>query len=410
MRNIPSSVSASNAVAASDNDAQENSNAVAADDAGGAPEKSANYTARDGFSLTPTQSISYAASAQFLFRGGNDVYHVVLASASAPVNHTVQAMKDILPVLIAMILAISLLGALFYSRYITRPIVRLSGLSLKIAGLDFSCRSGESRHDEIGVLGRNLDKLSDHLGDALARLREANEKLQRDIDAERELERRRTEFFAAASHELKTPLTILSGQLTGMMDGVGVYRDREKYLPRSLSVVRRMEKLAGELLIVSGMEKRGGASAGEAIMLSDLVAGQVEDINELALLRFQTIKADIAPNVQITGDKDLIQRAVSNLLGNAVIHSPEHAEIAVLLDNSKLIVRNAGAHVPPEDLPHLFEPFYRVDGSRNSKTGGSGMGLYLVKMILDRHGASCYINNTPDGVEAIVEFYGAPTR
>ena len=375
-----------------------------ADDSGGIQDKSANYTVSDGFSLNPSQAVSYAASAQFLFKGEDDVYHVVLASASAPVNHTVQAMKNILPVLIIVILAISFLGALFYSRYITRPIVRLSGLSLKIAGLDFSSRSGESRLDEIGVLGRNLDKLSDQLGDAMARLQAANEKLQRDIDAERELERKRTEFFAAASHELKTPLTILSGQLAGMLDGIGVYRDREKYLPRSLSVVRRMEKLAGELLIVSGMEKRGGKAADETIMLSELVAGQVEDIAELALLRSQTIKTDIAPNIQIAGDKELIQRAVSNLLGNASLHSPEQSEIAVLLENRKLIVRNAGAHIPPEDLPRLFEPFYRVDASRNSKTGGSGMGLYLVKMILDRHGASCMINNTADGVEAIVEF------
>ena len=377
----------------------------AAVDADGASVKSVVYTVTDGFSSQPAQSISYAASAQFAFQGDDDVYHVVLASASMPINHTVRAMRNILPYLIIIILLISFLGATFYSRYITRPIVRLSGLSLKIAGLDFSRRSGETRLDEIGVLGRNLDRLSDHLDDALSRLRAANEKLRQDIDSERELERQRTEFFAAASHELKTPLTILSGQLTGMLEGIGVYRDRDKYLPRSLSVVRRMEKLAGELLIISGMEKRGDfAALNETINLSELVAGQVEDIAELAQMRMQTIKTDIDPNIQISVDKDLIRRAVSNLLGNASLHSPEQSEIAVLLEGGKLIVRNAGAHIPPEDLAHLFEPFYRVDSSRNSKTGGSGMGLYLVKIILDRHGATCVINNTADGVETVVDF------
>lgn len=345
---------------------------------------------------------STGVSTQLLFMGSDEPYQLVVTLLVTPVNHTVEAMQRILPYLVIVILIVSFLGALFYAWYITRPIVRLSALSQKMKELDFSCQSGEKRTDEIGVLGRNLDSLSDRLSTTLGQLRTANQKLQEDIDAEREMQRQHTEFFAAASHELKTPLTILSGQLTGMYENVGVYQDHEKYLPRSLAVVGRMEKLVGELLVVSRMDGRGKAD--EMVAMSQLVESQVGNVIELALLRSQEVETSIEPGVLIAGDKDLIQRAVSNLLSNAVIHSPERAKITVLLEGKKLIVRNTCVHIPADDLAHLFEPFYRVDGSRNSKTGGSGMGLYFVKMVLNRHGGSCLINNTAQGVEAILEF------
>jgi two-component system sensor histidine kinase VanS len=349
-------------------------------------------------------SASIGVSTQFSFQGSDNVYKIVTMSMITPVNHTVEAMRDVLPILIVMILLISFLGASFYSHYITRPIVRLSILSQKMTGLDFSCHSNETRTDEIGVLGRNLDGLSCNLSTSIERLSVVNDKLQKDIDAERELEKQRTEFFTAVSHELKTPLTILSGQLSGMLEGVGIYQDHEKYLPRSLSVVRRMEKLVGELLVISRLEQSSGKESNEIILLSELLEEQIENISELAVLKSQEMETFIAPHVQISGDKDLIQKAVSNLLCNAVICSPEKAKITVLLEEKRLIIKNTGVQIPQEALSHLFEPLYRVDSSRNSKTGGSGLGLYLVKMVLDRHGAVCMINNTANGVEAIVEF------
>ena len=99
---------------------------------------------------------------------------------------------------------------------------------------------------------------------------------------------------------------------------------------------------------------------------------------------------------------------MGNLLSNASLYSPEGAEIRVwcgrLEGRPALTVENTGAHIGEEALPHLFEAFYREEGSRNRSTGGSGLGLYLVKMILDRHGAVCTIENTEDGVRATVRF------
>ena len=140
-----------------------------------------------------------------------------------------------------------------YSRYITRPIVRLNGIAGRMAELDFHWSCGEARRDEIGQLGRSLDAMARRLDTALRELEAANQSLRGEVERERELDRQRTAFFSAASHELKTPVTILKGQLAGMLEGVGVYRDRDKYLLRSLQVTGRMEALGQEMLAISRM-------------------------------------------------------------------------------------------------------------------------------------------------------------
>ena len=344
----------------------------------------------------------------FTFRDSDQVYELTLVANITAVNQATEAMGRVLPCLALVVLAISLLGALIYSRYITRPIVRLSGISEKMAGLDFSWTCGEKRGDEIGMLADNLNRLSQRLSAALTELRSANEALRRDIDRERELERQRSAFFAAASHELKTPVTVLKGQLSGMLAGVDVYQDRDKYLARSLAVTGRMEKLVREMLTISRMERQGFAARREPLDLSGLIQRQVELAGDLALGREQQIKADIQPGLGAAGDSVLLGRMAANLLTNGLNYSPHGAALTVRLyagaDGPVFEVENSGARIPDEALPHLFEAFYRVDASRSRETGGSGLGLYLVKMILDRHGAGCEITNTAGGVLARVRF------
>lgn len=154
-----------------------------------------------------------------------------------------------------MVFLLSLLCAWLYARYITRPIVRLSKISKQMAELDFSGQCSTGREDELGCLAQNLNSLSASLSTALNDLQAANQQLKTDIEKEQELERQRVDFFSAASHELKTPLTILKGHLAGMLNGVSGYENQIEYMERSLAVVDRMEKLVKELLYVSKTEE-----------------------------------------------------------------------------------------------------------------------------------------------------------
>ena len=359
-------------------------------------------------SVTITMSDQAAITADVYFLDQSDVYTLYVTPRLEAENLAVQALIQMAPWLLLILLIFSLLCALIYSRYITRPIVRISGIAEKMAELDFHWECGEQRRDEIGKLGRSLDRLSQRLSAALHELETANCALRGEVERERELDRQRMAFFSAASHELKTPVTILKGQLSGMLEGVGVYRDRDKYLLRSLQVTGRMEGLVREMLEITRMEAGTASIRQEPVDLSGLVRRQLALDGALPEQRGQKVTAALAPGITVCGDAPLLSKAVGNLLSNAALYAPEGAEIRVwcgLLDRCPaLTVENTGARISEEALPHLFEAFYREEGSRSRRTGGSGLGLYLVKMILERHHAACTIENLEDGVRATVRF------
>ena len=341
---------------------------------------------------------------QITFADQEGTYQLLVSPQLRLANQAVEALGRVAPWLALALLAFSLLCAFGYSRYITRPIVRLNGIAGRMAELDLQWVCGERRRDEIGQLGRSLDKMARRLSAALT----ANQALRGEVARERELDRQRMAFFSAASHELKTPVTILKGQLAGMLEGVGVYQDRDKYLLRSLQTTGRMERLIGEMLSISRMESGSAAVRQEPVDLSALMAQQLALDRELLEQRGQQLVSALTPGITVPADASLLGKAVGNLLSNASRYSPEGAEIRVwcgrLEGRPALSVENTGTRISGDALPHLFEAFYREEGSRNRSTGGSGLGLYLVKMILDRHGAVCTIENTEEGVKATVRF------
>jgi len=338
----------------------------------------------------------------FSLQGQSEVNSLYVSPQTIKTNQTVQALREVAPLLLGVMLIFSVLCSMFYSRYITRPIVRISDISQHMAGLDFSWKCSEKRQDEIGVLGRNLNDLSEHLSAALRDLQEANEALQQDIDREREVERQRLAFFSAASHELKTPVTILKGQLTGMLEGVDVYQDKDKYLAKALGVTGRMEGLVQEILTVSRMESNGFELKKQPVDLRELVLKHLDLDGELILQKEMELNTSLEPVPVIYADPLLVKKVLDNVLSNAIFYAPDGAKLSVVLKKTAegvaLSVENGGSHIPEESLPRVFEAFYRAEASRNRRTGGSGLGLYIVKMILDRHGAAYGIENTTTGV------------
>ena len=379
------------------------------------PQSTVNYHSqeiREGDAVAVTLSEQATITAEVTFAGRSESYTLYVTPRVEAENLAVRVLVQIAPWLLLVLLAFSLLGAFFYSRYITRPIVRMSGIAGRMAELDFHWVCGERRRDEIGKLGRSLDRLACRLDAALTDLESANRALQGEVERERELDRQRMAFFNAASHELKTPVTILKGQLSGMLEGVGVYRDRDRYLLRSLQVTGRMEVLVREMLAISRMESGAAELKRAPVELAALLERQLALDAPLLEQRGQRLVRALAPGVTVLGDASLLGKAVGNLLSNAALHSPEKAEIRVwcgrLDGRPALRVENTGAQISKEALPHLFEAFYRAEGSRNRASGGSGLGLYLVRAILDRHGAACTLENTKDGVRAEVIFPAEP--
>lgn len=353
-------------------------------------------------------NVTQAIVCSFSFVSSAEIYQLMVVGNMQAVNQAAEALGHIWPWLIGAILVVSVLSSIFYAMFITRPIVRISGISRKMSAMDFSWRCKEKRSDEIGVLANSLNELAGKLSTAMTELQSANVALQADIDRERKLEQARLDFFSAVSHELKTPITVIKGQLSGMLDGVGTYADRDRYLARSLAVVRQMEGLVQELLTVSRMEKEDAALQMRPIDLTEIIQACLQEYADLFEQKEQRIDTELSAHLWVNGDPVLLAKAIRNILSNAALHSPDGAEIRIvakMLDGAVAIqVENTGTHISQDAIPHLFEAFYRVDPSRSRQTGGSGLGLYLVKMILDKHGAACEIGNTEGGVWVELRF------
>jgi len=342
------------------------------------------------------------------FTDSTEEYIVFFSKNTEKESQVVEALQKAIPVLSVVIIVVSTIAAFFYTIYMTTPIKKISRISKQMAALDFNGLCSVRRTDEIGVLADSLNDLSRKLSSALSELQSANQKLQADIDMERQLERQRVEFFSAASHELKTPITIIKGQLQGMLYQVGRYKDRETYLAQSLEVTDNLEKMVQELLTISRLDTPQYAFNPSHIHFDKLIKDRLAANEDLFMQHELTVEKDISSEVSISGDLQLLQKVVDNLLGNAAAYSPagEHITVKVWRADEKahLTIENTGVHIPDEDIPKLFEAVYRVDQSRNRQTGGTGLGLYIVKTILDLHGAAIKIENTAQGVMVSVQF------
>ena len=215
---------------------------------------------------------------------------------------------------------------------------------------------------------------------------------------EKERERRRMLFFSGISHELKTPVAIVIGQLEGMQAGIGVYKDRDKYLARSAKILQSLHIFIKEILLVSQIDFAGG-DRGEPVFISRLVRELVAEYEGYAEFLSVDLCGEVADGRYVYGDEMLFHKAVGNIIGNAVGHSPPQAavkvELAACKKGVRLAVTNAPAHIDKEHLPHLFEAFYRADDRAEH---GSGMGLYITRLILETYHVSHTIENTADGV------------
>ena len=162
------------------------------------------------------------------------------------------------------------------------------------------------------------------------------------------------------------------------------------------------------MLTIFRMEQDDSTVRSDPVSLTELIQEQLDLAEDFAQLKEQQISVSLPPKAVIQGDRVLLSCAISNLLTNALKYSPDAALISVTLSERDtgliLDIENSGVHIPPESLPRLFEPFYRIEASRSRETGGSGLGLYLARMILDRHKAVCTVMNTGIGVRVAVSF------
>lgn len=229
------------------------------------------------------------------------------------------------------------------------------------------------------------------------------------IEKERREEENRREFIATISHELKTPITIISGQLEGMIYNIGKYKDRDKYLKESYTSTQELKDLVNEMIEISKTDIMSASFKPTTLSVKELVEVILKRQEFLIDEKNLKTRVAISSDAKINADKDKFSKALYNIINNAIKYTPEGENINIRFIErgfrpSILEVENTGITISDESLKNIFNPFFRVEKSRSRKTGGSGLGLYLTSQILAKHGFEYKMTNRGNAVLFTIEF------
>ena len=293
----------------------------------------------------------------------------------------------------------------FISGKITSPILELSRISKKMVHLDFDAKYGGEDRNEIGLLGDNINKLSASLEKSISELKTANNELQKDIEKKEQMEEMRKEFLSNVSHELKTPIALIQGYAEGLSEGVNDDPEsRSFYCEVIMDEAAKMNNMVQKLLTLNQLEFGSDVVAMERFDLTALVKNYILSAQILTKQQGIQICMDMKEDtpVHVWGDEYKTQEVFSNYFTNAVNHCKGEKKIAVsLIRNEKKVrvgVFNTGEPIPEEALPHLWEKFYKVDKARTREYGGSGVGLSIVKAIMESMNSDYGVENYKNGV------------
>ena len=292
----------------------------------------------------------------------------------------------------------------FAGKKITSPILSLAALSERMSELDFDARYTGDSEDEIGVLGKSMNTLLEKLKETIGELKTANNELQKDIEEKIRIDEARKEFIANVSHELKTPIALIQGYAEGLTEGMAEDPEsRDYYCEVIQDEAGKMNKMVKQLLTLIALEFGNDKPVMEQFDLVTLINGVLSSAKILLHQKGAQVFFDASEPVMVWADEFKIEEVVTNYLNNAMNHLDGEKRIEIRLEKNdkevKVTVFNTGQNIPEEDLGKLWTKFYKVDKARTRAYGGSGIGLSIVKAIMDSHNKACGVQNVKDGVE-----------
>ncbi|WCM61978.1 sensor histidine kinase [Paenibacillus polymyxa] len=305
--------------------------------------------------------------------------------------------------------ALILILSLFYSRMVTRPLIALNNTAKRMAKLDFTAHTPIRQNDELGSLSYSMYTLSQNLDTALRELQEVNQQLVEDMEQKQRMEAVQQDFFANASHELKTPLSIIKGFAEGLQDGVSAGK-QDHYMKVIVEEADKMERLVKDMLDLAKLESGTLKLRKTTFILSELVEEVVDKL--FHLLKEKKLEVVIIPanEMPIHADVGWLEQVIINFFVNAIRHAEEGSSITIRIEGAGEIsifsIENKGETIPDDQLEQIWDRFYRAELSRSRQTGGTGLGLSIVKRILDLHEFRYKVENTKDGVRFVVIFGG----
>lgn len=334
-------------------------------------------------------------------------YSIILRTPIQGIKDNVNISTTLIKYVGGAILVVGIISAFVVSTYITRPIKQLSDIAERMSEMDFDARYEGSDKGEIGLLGKSMNNMSEKLEHNIAELKKANLELKKDIDKKEKLEIMRTDFLSNVSHELKTPIALIQGYAEGLKEGIT--DDPESmgfYCDVIMDEANKMNTMVKRLLTLNQIEFGNDEPDMERFNINELIASVVDANAIRAGQKNMSIVFDNRNEQNfVWADEYKIEEVLTNYISNALNHCDGKQAIEVRTSKSEdgatitVTVYNSGRNIAEEDLERIWEKFYKTDKARTREYGGNGIGLSIVKAIMESMGQEYGVRNVSDGVE-----------
>jgi len=296
----------------------------------------------------------------------------------------------------------------FATKSFIRPVEELSGIAKRMSNLDFNVKYKVESNDEIGELGRSINLLSEKLEDTISELKSANNQLQTDIEQKVQVDEMRKEFLSNVTHELKTPIALIQGYAEGLKDNISDDAEsREFYCDVIMDEASKMNKMVKKLLTLNQIESGNNTVEMERFDVVTLIRSVLENSDIMLKQNDIRVQFEQAETVDVWADEYMIEEVITNYLTNAIHHAEKEKviDIRVLKEDERVRVSvfNTGTPIPQEDIDKIWIKFYKVDKARTREYGGNGIGLSIVKAIMESHNKPYGVINHSNGVEFWIE-------
>ena len=331
-------------------------------------------------------------------------YNIFIRSPIESIRESIMLFDRFLLLVGTSVIVAGILFVWYFSRRLTEPLMELTALSVRMADLDFDAKYTSGGKNEIGVLGENFNVMSQKLEEAVSELKSANYRLQQDIEKKEKLEKMRTDFMGNVSHELKTPIALIQGYAEGLKEGVSDDPESMQfYCDVIIDEADKMNQMVKNLMTLNQLEFGDQDVQFERFDLTELIKGVLQSMEILIQQKDAKIQFRTKEPVYVWADEFKAEQVLRNYVNNALNHldGDKVIDIKILChdEKAKVTVFNTGIPIPEDDLPHIWEKFYKVDKAHTREYGGNGIGLSIVKAIMDSFHQEYGVNNYDNGVE-----------
>ncbi|HFK1792673.1 HAMP domain-containing sensor histidine kinase [Bacillus pacificus] len=337
--------------------------------------------------------IKYLETIKPLMKDGQVKEFIYTLSSLQPITKATDVMSDYYIYIIVFVLVLSLIVCFYYSRIITKPLLKVNEATKKIMEFQFQDKLSIKSKNEIGELSSNINQLSERMEGYI-------NQLKKDLEKEKKLEQTRKDFIAGVSHELKTPLSVMQISASMLQDGIAPEMN-QYYWDALEKEIEKMNVLIDEMLNLAKYESGTYQIQMEQVNIVDLIQKAEQDLQVQIDEKSLQIKLNI-DDVCVKGKTNLLEQVITNLFTNAIRYTDAKQIIVIDVKEKQHDVyigfENKGSHIAEENIDKIWDQFYRGDKSRKRVCGGTGLGLSIVKNIFDLHDAKYGVTNTEDGV------------